>query len=68
MNFFFIVFCPDLIDPTNGHVTTNGSSVGSIATYSCNAGFVVVGTVNRACQNDGQWNLSSPTCGRMLTF
>ena len=41
----------------NGSTTFN-----SISTYACRMGFMVVGSVSRTCQGDGQWSGSEPTC------
>ena len=56
------VECSYLPNPANGVVTQMGTSPGSLATYTCNGGFVVVGTATLVCQADGQWSGDAPTC------
>ena len=57
------VDCGNLTDPTNGRVDyTAGTTVGQIATYSCNTGYNLVGDRNRTCQATGDWSGSEPTC------
>ena len=62
--------CPDLADPANGVVTyslTSGSSntrpIGTVANFTCNAGYYLQGDGSRVCQNNGTWNeLATPIC------
>ncbi len=54
--------CPDLSDIANGRVSLSGNSVGSRATYSCAAGFGLVGISPRICQLNGQWSGEEPSC------
>ena len=42
----FTANCGGLLDPTNGQVSTSGTTEGSIATYSCNNGYHVVGNTS----------------------
>ena len=60
----FTANCGDLLNPTNGQVLINGTTEGSIATYSCTNGYHVVGNTSRACQSDRQWSGNAPTCER----
>ena len=60
------VDCNPLSDPANGQVSTNGTTFGETATYSCNAGYNLVGNSTRTCQATGNWSGSEPTCERML--
>ena len=52
-----ILTCPSLSPPTNGAITfTPGADnsnigLGSVATYSCNIGYVLVGHTTRTCQS-----------------
>ena len=68
-----VIDCGGLGDPENGQViispglvTTTG--VGAVATYTCNtsAGFMLVGTVMRTCQDSGQWSGMAPECIRKI--
>jgi CUB/sushi domain-containing protein len=48
------VLCPMLAIPDNGHVVTNGQIFRSVATYTCNAGYTLIGEDVRICQSEGQ--------------
>ena len=61
-----VVDCNALSDPANGQVSTNGTTFGETATYSCNTGYNLVGDNTRTCQATGNWSGSAPTCQRML--
>lgn len=43
-------------------VSTTSTTLDAIATYTCSGGLVVTGSATRACQADGQWSGSAPTC------
>ena len=61
--------CDSLRDPQNGHISassiTPGTDLGSIAEYSCDDGYRLVGPRTRTCQANGQWTEESAVCGRM---
>ena len=48
--------------------TTSEFEIGTVATYLCDAGFALVGNMNRTCVDDNQadivgvWSESAPTC------
>ena len=51
-----VINCGPLTDPENGRVgTSNGTSFGSTATYSCDTG-------SRTCGADGNWTSVEPSC------
>ena len=53
--------CADPADIVNGMVTFTGNSVGDTATYTCNAGFELVGSVTTTCgQVDADSAVFSP--------
>jgi hypothetical protein len=54
--------CGPLPPPENGNVDASITTVGSVATYSCNNGFLISGDSQRNCQMDGFWSGSAPTC------
>ena len=70
------ILCLESPAPENGTVSTvhasnshNNYSLGSVATFSCNVGFVLVGQTTRVCEDTnggtvatGTWNGSVPTC------
>ena len=50
--------------PTNGTVTMDSNTVGSVATYSCDVGFVITGPTSRTCEPGGSWSDFEPVCER----
>ena len=59
-----IVSCGSLPSPLNGQVQLNGTTVGSVANYSCNRRYILNGTSTRTCEADGEWSGDPPTCER----
>ena len=57
-----VVTCQTLRQPSNGLITSSGSSVGSIATYTCNTGFRLKGSPLRLCTQSRAWSGTAPTC------
>ena len=69
MQFFTsAVDCGTLNNPANGQVSYTGrTTFGQTATYSCDAGYNLVGNSIRTCQATGVWSGSAPTCqGKLL--
>ena len=60
---FSVIFivCDDLLNLPNGTVSTNGTRIGDIATYSCDDGYKPIGNGNATCQQSGHWSVS-PAC------
>ena len=58
--------CDTLSNPANGQVSTNGTTFGETAIYSCNTGYNLVGDTTRTCGATGAWSGSEPTCECML--
>ena len=57
--------CGPLPDIANGKVAiAPDTRLGSTATYSCNAGFNLVGAATRQCQANGEWSGQEPSCER----
>ncbi len=54
--------CDELTDINKGSVELEGTFVGASATYSCIEGYILVGSRQRACQPNGQWSDSEPSC------
>lgn len=48
--------------PANGRVSADRSTVGGTATYSCDAGYSLVGDERRTCRADGRWSGTVPSC------
>ena len=52
--------------PMNGTVTSNGTLVTSVAEFTCDFGFELIGDSKRTCQPNGMWSNMVPTCARKL--
>ena len=50
------------MDPANGQVELPSMVFGSTATYSCDRGYNLNGSMSRVCMGDGQWSGEDPTC------
>ena len=46
----------------NGEVVGDDYDFGKSVTYTCNAGYRLIGTTKRTCQTSGSWDGSKPTC------
>ena len=60
-----VISCPTngiIVSPDNGGVSVGGVTFGSVATYSCDDGFTLMGTATRTCTSDGTWSGDNPTC------
>ena len=57
-----VIDCGTLTKPDNGSVTQTGTSLGSVATYNCDEGTVLIGRDNRTCQEDETWSGEAPIC------
>ncbi len=57
-----IADCGSPSNPSNGSVNAPTTTYGSIATYSCNTGYSMVGGAIRTCQAGGNWSGVAPTC------
>ena len=65
MNYLFYhaaVDCGNLDAPENGNISLTGTTVDSIATYTCNEGFLSVGLLTRICQINGMWSGAATIC------
>ena len=52
-----------LLEPANGAVDmSEGSTVGSEVTYTCDPSFSLRGDESRTCQPDGSWSGEDPVC------
>ena len=60
--FVTVVDCGSLTDPANGAVSLTNTTYNSVATYSCNNGYNLVGDTTRTCQASGSWSETAPTC------
>ena len=62
-------FCLEPPTPVNGDAVLSSQemSVGTMATYSCDSGYVLVGLVTRTCEDVrgeiiGTWSGTTPAC------
>ena len=44
------------------HYLVDGSSIGDICTFTCDEDYVISGSDDRTCENDGTWSGTSTTC------
>ena len=59
------VTCPSLPDPTNGRVSYGSRDYTSAATYTCDFGYELFGSVTHICQANGVWSGLETSCQRM---
>lgn len=61
--FTIAVDCEQLEHPVDGQVIATATTFGSVASYMCREGHVLVnGSTNRTCQADARWSGTRPTC------
>lgn len=63
-----VINCGTLANIENGRLEIRGTTVGSIARYSCLFGFLLAGNPVRTCLNDGTWSGNAPFCRRMFSL
>ena len=59
--------CTDLMDLVNGGITydmetINNRPVDTVATYTCNVSYTLIGGSTRTCGSDRVWSGSDPVC------
>ena len=54
--------CGPLGHPENGRVSLSGTTYNSVATYSCDSGYGLIGNNTRTCLGTGNWSGRKPTC------
>lgn len=57
-----VIDCGHLDDPENGTVSVSDTTYTSVANYSCDPGFGLIGDAMRTCSGTGNWSGSEPTC------
>ncbi len=65
-HFYLAIICPKLDNPDNGRVVVSGLTPSSIADYTCDKGFKLIGTSWRKCLDNGEWSGEAPVCKRTL--
>ena len=57
------VDCGSVVDLINGQVNSlNGTTIGSVATFTCNFGYKLSHQQVVMCGGNGMWSPASPTC------
>lgn len=57
--------CGTLKTPKNGNLKLKGTLSGSLATFTCNKGYRLKGSLHRQCSPDGIWSGIHPKCGKL---
>ena len=62
----FTVVCLSLPSLTNGVISYSDQTLGlnTVATYTCDTGYILNGDTTRTCGSDGVWSGFSPNCLR----
>ena len=61
-HFFAEINCGPLPNPEKGVVSFQSTEFLSIARYSCNNGYILMGSPERECMANGKWSGSEPIC------
>ncbi|CAH1772397.1 unnamed protein product [Owenia fusiformis] len=65
-DFRFVHVCKDVLEaPVNGKVINGRGDLGSVTTYICDDGYLIVNSKFRVCQANGFWSGQSPKCLKM---
>ena len=71
MNLYTVIDCDDPGTPTNGDTMISSNTFGSVATHTCDDGYVLVGSSQRACIENRKCienrNWSAPCDGKQCT-
>ena len=57
-----VVDCLNLTSPSNGQVSHRTTTFGSVATYTCEDGYMLMGFPMRECLSNGNWSQEEPVC------
>ncbi len=62
--------CDRLPDIQYGTVQYNDTDIGTVASYICQTGYILSDddTIQRLCQDNGQWSGDEPICNRKLLY
>ncbi|XP_076313314.1 locomotion-related protein Hikaru genki-like isoform X1 [Tachypleus tridentatus] len=64
-----LIKCKPPVLPKNGRILDEGRYLqGSIVTYTCHIGFILIGSSFTVCNNDGQWSHPPPLCRPACEF
>ncbi|KAK6179269.1 hypothetical protein SNE40_011671 [Patella caerulea] len=56
------VVCPDPPDLMNGEILGNNFTFGTQIEYLCDFGYTIVGSEQRNCESNGEWDVPAPYC------
>ena len=62
MFYDIVIDCGSPGTPINGMTSVDSTTVGSFVSHSCDDEFILCGSENRTCQDDGMWSGSLPEC------
>ena len=60
------VDCGSLGSPANGSINISTTTFASVAHYSCNLGYLLVGVESRRCQANRTWSGEEPICDGII--
>lgn len=60
--YFKVISCGELPTPPNGNKIGTQTSYSSTAIFTCDAGFMLVGSAVRECLSSGLWSGSETRC------
>ena len=63
-----VIDCGNLKPPANGEVELSGTVFGSLANYSCDPSFRLIGSEIRICLENREWSPDAPICERKYTY
>ena len=64
---FLGVNCGGLSSPMNGSLSGNLTVYPNIVTFSCDPGFILLGSSVRKCQSTGTWDGYKTTCEGIMS-
>ena len=63
-----VVTCSIPSRPDNGQLYYVGRSYNDRVNFSCNPGYLLIGTSIRTCQSNGQWSGIQPSCSEYTLY
>lgn len=59
------VECPHLSVPLNCNIIGSGNAYGTVLRFECKNGFQLTGSIERRCQENGQWSGTDVSCNEV---
>ena len=66
MSLIVEIHCGSLVAPSHGSASGSSDTVGSVVMFSCDAGFRLIGSSQRTCQQNGDWDGDDVICDGQL--